>query len=123
MNKARCQRVRQGIHQRYHDAEWGAPLHDDKKMFEFLLLDGAQAGLSWVAILYKRPAYRKAFEMLSPFLYLQNTRLPSTIRPPCQAVCGMSMASFVLLSRFLLIKLGTKFVIFKLFVDFELKIW
>ena len=66
MNKARCQWVRQGIHQRYHDAEWGVPLHDDRKLFEFLLLDGAQAGLSWATILCRRPAYRKAFERFSP---------------------------------------------------------
>ena len=66
MNKTRCQWVRQGIHQRYHDAEWGVPLHDDRKLFEFLLLDGAQAGLSWAAILYRRPAYRKAFGRFSP---------------------------------------------------------
>ena len=66
MNKTRCQWVRKGIHQRYHDAEWGVPLHDDRKLFEFLLLDGAQAGLSWATILYRRPAYRKAFERFSP---------------------------------------------------------
>ena len=66
MNKTRCQWVRNGIHQRYHDAEWGVPLHDDRKLFEFLLLDGAQAGLSWATILYRRPAYRKAFERFNP---------------------------------------------------------
>jgi DNA-3-methyladenine glycosylase I len=45
----------------YHDAEWGVPLHDDRKLFEYLLLDGAQAGLSWSTILKKRDGYRKAF--------------------------------------------------------------
>ena len=45
----------------YHDREWGAPQHDDQRLFEFLILEGAQAGLSWVTILKKRPAYRKAF--------------------------------------------------------------
>lgn len=46
----------------YHDAEWGAPLHDDRALFEFLILEGAQAGLSWVTILKKRAAYRAAFD-------------------------------------------------------------
>ena len=67
MNKIRCQWVRKGIHQRHHDAEWGVPLHDDRKLFEFLLLDGGhRRGLSWATILYRRPAYRKAFERFSP---------------------------------------------------------
>ena len=47
---------------RYHDREWGVPLHNDKKLFEFLVLEGAQAGLSWITVLKKRPAYRKAFD-------------------------------------------------------------
>ena len=46
----------------YHDAEWGVPLHDDRGLFEFLILEGAQAGLSWDTILRKRDAYRKAFD-------------------------------------------------------------
>jgi len=46
---------------RYHDEEWGAPVHDDQKLFEFLLLEGAQAGLSWLTILKRREGYRKAF--------------------------------------------------------------
>ena len=46
----------------YHDTEWGTPLHDDRKLFEFLLLDNAQAGLSWRTILHKRENYRKAFD-------------------------------------------------------------
>jgi DNA-3-methyladenine glycosylase I len=45
----------------YHDAEWGVPVHDDRKLFEFLILEGAQAGLSWITILRKREAYRRAF--------------------------------------------------------------
>ncbi len=47
---------------RYHDEEWGVPLHDDRKLFEFLILEGAQAGLSWSTILKKRDAYREAFD-------------------------------------------------------------
>src|ERR1700720_3233812 len=46
---------------RYHDEEWGVPVHDDRTLFEFLILEGAQAGLSWSTILAKREAYRKAF--------------------------------------------------------------
>jgi len=46
----------------YHDAEWGVPVHDDRKLFEFLILEGAQAGLSWITILKKRKNYRKAFD-------------------------------------------------------------
>ena len=46
----------------YHDREWGAPLHDDRKLFEFLVLEGAQAGLSWITVLKKRPAYHEAFD-------------------------------------------------------------
>jgi DNA-3-methyladenine glycosylase I len=45
----------------YHDEEWGVPVHDDSKLFEMLILEGAQAGLSWITILRKRDAYRKAF--------------------------------------------------------------
>lgn len=45
----------------YHDQEWGVPLHDDRQLFEFLILEGAQAGLSWITILKKRENYRKAF--------------------------------------------------------------
>ncbi len=50
----------------YHDTEWGVPLHDDRGLFEFLLLEGAQAGLSWSTILRKRNAYRKAFAGFDP---------------------------------------------------------
>ena len=49
------------IYIRYHDREWGVPIHDDRTQFEFLLLEGAQAGLSWSTILHKREAYRAAF--------------------------------------------------------------
>jgi DNA-3-methyladenine glycosylase I len=50
----------------YHDQEWGVPLHDDRALFEFLVLEGAQAGLSWSTILKKRPAYRTAFDGFDP---------------------------------------------------------
>ena len=50
----------------YHDEEWGVPVHDDRKLFEFLVLEGAQAGLSWITILRKREGYRKAFADFDP---------------------------------------------------------
>ena len=50
----------------YHDKEWGVPLHDDRGLFEFLILEGAQAGLSWLTILRKRQNYRRAFEGFNP---------------------------------------------------------
>ena len=50
----------------YHDSEWGVPQHDDRVLFEFLILEGAQAGLSWSTILNKREAYRKAFSQFDP---------------------------------------------------------
>jgi DNA-3-methyladenine glycosylase I len=50
----------------YHDKEWGVPLHDDQKLFEFLILEGAQAGLSWLTVLKKREGYRKAFSDFDP---------------------------------------------------------
>src|SRR5205085_10600108 len=51
---------------RYHDREWGVPQHDDKRLFELLILEGAQAGLSWSTILAKREAYRRAFARFDP---------------------------------------------------------
>jgi DNA-3-methyladenine glycosylase I len=50
----------------YHDDEWGRPVRDDRVLFEFLVLEGAQAGLSWITILRKRPAYRRAFARFDP---------------------------------------------------------
>jgi DNA-3-methyladenine glycosylase I len=50
----------------YHDEEWGVPLHDDNRLFEFLILEGAQAGLSWETILRKRDNYRQAFDRFNP---------------------------------------------------------
>ena len=50
----------------YHDEEWGVPVHDDRRLFEFLILEGAQAGLSWTTILRKRENYRKAFDRFRP---------------------------------------------------------
>ncbi len=54
------------LYVRYHDEEWGVPVHDDRRLFEFLVLEGAQAGLSWITILRKRDAYREAFAEFDP---------------------------------------------------------
>ncbi|MGZ4787757.1 MAG: DNA-3-methyladenine glycosylase I [Terriglobales bacterium] len=62
----RCAWARNELAIRYHDEEWGVPVHDDRKWFEFLILEGAQAGLSWDTILRKRDAYREAFDNFDP---------------------------------------------------------
>jgi len=62
----RCDWVKEGIHEKYHDTEWGVVIHEDKKLFEFLVLDSAQAGLSWAVILKRREGYRKAFDGFEP---------------------------------------------------------
>jgi DNA-3-methyladenine glycosylase I len=58
----RCGWAKNDLARSYHDKEWGVPLHDDRKLFEFLILEGAQAGLSWDTILRKRQNYRAAFD-------------------------------------------------------------
>ena len=58
----RCDWARNDLAINYHDTEWGVPLHDDQRLFEFLILEGAQAGLSWDTVLQKRENYRKAFD-------------------------------------------------------------
>ena len=54
------------LYVKYHDKEWGTPLHEDNRLFEFLILEGAQAGLSWTTILKKRENYRKTFDNFNP---------------------------------------------------------
>lgn len=61
-NKKRCAWATDPLNIIYHDQEWGVPVHDDRKLFELLILEGAQAGLSWTTILKKRENYRKAFD-------------------------------------------------------------
>ena len=59
----------------YHDTEWGVPVHDDRRLFEFLILEGVQAGLSWLTILKKRPNYTKTFDNFNPHkVAAYNTR-------------------------------------------------
>jgi len=62
MTKTRCSWAEKPIFHSYHDTEWGVPVHDDRKLFEFLVLDAFQAGLSWSTILNKRENFRKAFD-------------------------------------------------------------
>ena len=65
--KSRCSwSATDPLYTKYHDTEWGVPLHDDRRLFEFIILDGAQAGLSWLTILKKRQNYREAFENFDP---------------------------------------------------------
>ena len=67
MNKKRCDWVTDDpLIIAYHDDEWGQPEHDDKKLFEMLILEGAQAGLSWITILKKRKSYQSAFDNFDP---------------------------------------------------------
>jgi len=62
----RCWETEDSLHIKYHDEEWGVPLHDDNKLFEFLVLGGFQAGLSWWLILQRRDALREAFDNFNP---------------------------------------------------------
>jgi len=64
--RVRCAWANNELAIRYHDKEWGVPVHDDRTLFEFLILEGAQAGLSWNTILAKRENYRKAFDGFDP---------------------------------------------------------
>jgi DNA-3-methyladenine glycosylase I len=64
--RPRCRWARDPLDVEYHDREWGVPVDDDRVLFEFLILEGAQAGLSWSTILRKRPAYRRAFAAFDP---------------------------------------------------------
>jgi DNA-3-methyladenine glycosylase I len=69
---------------RYHDEEWGRPVHDDRTHFEFLILEGAQAGLSWSTILRKRENYRRAFEGFDPtkVARFRSARIEALLRDP-----------------------------------------
>jgi DNA-3-methyladenine glycosylase I len=65
-SETRCPWPTDDLYINYHDTEWGVPLHDERALFEFLILEGAQAGLSWYLILKKRENYRKAFDHFDP---------------------------------------------------------
>ena len=74
--KIRCAWVPEGdeLYARYHDREWGVPVYDDRKIFEFLVLESAQAGLSWITILRKRENFRRAFADFDPVRVARFTR-------------------------------------------------
>jgi DNA-3-methyladenine glycosylase I len=80
----RCAWPRTELDIQYHDAEWGVPVHDDNRLFEFLILEGAQAGLSWSTILAKRPHYRRAFAEFDPARVARFTpaRIERLLRDP-----------------------------------------
>jgi DNA-3-methyladenine glycosylase I len=71
MEPHRCPWAKGDNYIQYHDTEWGAPVHDDRLLFEFLVLEGAQAGLSWSTILNKRDNYRQAFDNFEPAIVAQ----------------------------------------------------
>src|SRR5438128_9132805 len=81
---ARCSWARTPLMIAYHDEEWGVPAHDDRVLFEFLILEGAQAGLSWETILNKRENYRKAFAGFDPARVARFTpaRIERLLRDP-----------------------------------------
>ena len=71
----RCRWARDSVHMmRYHDREWGRPVHNDRRLFEMLLLEGAQAGLSWETVLRRRAGYRDAFARFDPAKVAQFDR-------------------------------------------------
>ncbi|HUO24923.1 MAG TPA: DNA-3-methyladenine glycosylase I [Candidatus Aquilonibacter sp.] len=72
--KIRCAWAQSELSIRYHDEEWGVPAHNDRTLFEFLILEGAQAGLSWETILNKRENYRRAFESFDPQMVARYRR-------------------------------------------------
>ncbi len=84
-DKRRCGWVTDDpLYIRYHDEEWGRPVHDDRTHFEFLILEGAQAGLSWSTVLRKREGYRKAFEGFDParVARFRPARIQALLRDP-----------------------------------------
>jgi DNA-3-methyladenine glycosylase I len=80
----RCGWAKGELYIRYHDEEWGVPVHDDRTLFEFLILEGAQAGLSWSTILNKRENYRRAFDGFDPqkVAKYQAKKIASLLRDP-----------------------------------------
>ena len=82
------------LYLRYHDEEWGVPSHDDRHLFEMLILEGAQAGLSWITILRKRAAYRKAFDRFDRAADRQLRREEAAVRcSPTRASCATASRS------------------------------
>ena len=86
MEAKRCFWVPQGdaLYTAYHDEEWGIPVHDDHTLFEMLVLEGMQAGLSWITILRKRPSYREAFDHfdLDAIMAYDDTKVETLMQNP-----------------------------------------
>src|ERR1700694_1369450 len=84
LNLIRCSWASNPLSIRYHDEEWGLPQHDDRVLFEFLILEGAQAGLSWDTVLQKRENYRAAFDGFNPqrIAGYDRRKLESLLRNP-----------------------------------------
>jgi DNA-3-methyladenine glycosylase I len=74
VDRQRCPWAKTELYVEYHDKEWGVPVHDDRTLFEFLVLEGAQAGLSWETILKKRENYRQAFDRFDPGVVVKYGR-------------------------------------------------
>ena len=72
------------LYQAYHDEEWGVPVHDDQTLFEFLVLEGAQAGLSWITVLRKRARYREVFDRFDPSIVAtyDDTKIAALLGDP-----------------------------------------
>ncbi len=102
----------------YHDKEWGTPLHDDRKLFELLCLEGAQAGLSWLTILRKRKHYRKAFDRFSArkVAHYDRKKIEELLRDPGIIRNRLKVEAFIQNARaFLAVK--------KEFGSFDAYVW
>ena len=86
----RCWNVDKPLYIRYHDEEWGVPVHDDRRWYEFLILEGAQAGLSWDTILAKRENYRAAFDHFDPVKVARysDAKLQQLLATPASSATG-----------------------------------
>jgi DNA-3-methyladenine glycosylase I len=100
----RCTWARTPLSIAYHDAEWGTPVHDDRTLFEFLVLEGAQAGLSWETILKKRDGYREAFSGFDPakVARFQQDRIARLLENPGIVRNKLKIASAVTNARLFL---------------------
>jgi DNA-3-methyladenine glycosylase I len=114
----RCEWATGELSIRYHDEEWGVPVHDDRTLFEFLILEGAQAGLSWTTILNKREHYREVFDGFDPEIVARYDRrkLDRLLRDPGIVRNKLKVASAVANAKvFLLVQ--------KEFGSFDRYIW
>src|SRR5438046_10535870 len=84
ITRMRCAWAKSELNIPYHDEEWGVPVHDDRRWFEFLVLEGAQAGLSWDTILKKRERYRQVFDHFDPAIVARydEQRVESLLSDP-----------------------------------------